>query len=222
MRPTLPRRRYCASNSRGTCRLLRRCLMRGRHAHRGCDRALTADRAATRPTGAGLAAPAGYHPRPIARVLGRDLVPGDAIALATARTSTAAVDTMFSHVGNSMTPRVLTVPLFATHKRRARLLRSARAVQWFGILWNVGCAGFALWALLNNQRFSDAVADVTPLALVGGVGFLITWGIAGIIKIRAGSKTQSVPWSERATEYREPACGPFSRPVSKFVSRHAR
>ena len=89
-----------------------------------------------------------------------------------------------------MTPQALTVPLFGTHKRRARLLRSARAVQWFGILWNVGCAGLALWALFDNQRFSDAVADATPLVLVGSIGFFITWGIAGIIKIRA--KTQRV------------------------------
>ena len=160
----------------------------------------------------------GVRARPASR-----FIRGDATTLAIAPTAATAVDTISSHAGNSMmpkftTPQIPAAPVFenqpatpactqtpiggsqdtrnlGTHKRRASLLRGARAVQWFGILWNVGCAAFALWTLLNNDRFSDAVADATPLVLIGGMGFVITWGIAGIFKIRAGSKIQSVAGS---------------------------
>lgn len=75
-----------------------------------------------------------------------------------------------------------TVP---AHERRARLLRSAKAVQWVGALWTVGCVGIALFALLSHQRFSDGVADATPLVVLGVIGFSIALVIAWVIKERA-------------------------------------
>jgi hypothetical protein len=72
-----------------------------------------------------------------------------------------------------------------THKRRARLLRSAKAVQWVGALWIVGCVGVALLALLGDQRFSDGVADATPIAVLGAIGFSVASVIAWFIKERA-------------------------------------
>ena len=71
------------------------------------------------------------------------------------------------------------------HKRRAKLLRSAKAVQWVGALWIVGCVGVALLALLAGQRFSDGVADATPIVVLGAIGFSIALVIAWFIKERA-------------------------------------
>ena len=73
----------------------------------------------------------------------------------------------------------------SSHKRRARLLRSAKAVQWVGALWTVGCVGIALFALLSDQRFSDGVANATALVVLGAIGFSIALVIAWVIKERA-------------------------------------
>jgi len=66
--------------------------------------------------------------------------------------------------------------------RETRLLRIAKALQWLGVLWNIGCVGIALLAIANQQRFSDGVSDAVPVALLGGVGFSIAWAIAWVIK----------------------------------------
>ena len=65
-------------------------------------------------------------------------------------------------------------------KRRARLLL-AKAAQWLGGVWIVACWGYALLQLDLNQNLSDAIADATPLILLGGIGFAATYFVAWVL-----------------------------------------
>jgi hypothetical protein len=67
-------------------------------------------------------------------------------------------------------------------RRRARLLRFAKAVQWLGIVLNFSCWGYALLELKLNQSLSDAISDATPLILLGGIAFTVTYFVAWVLK----------------------------------------
>jgi len=87
------------------------------------------------------------------------------------------------------------------YARRATLLRTAKGVQWLGVLWNFLCWGYALWELATGPRFSDAVGDAIVTALVGGLGFSVAWVGALVIKVlalqkTAMSKTHKLPVAE--------------------------
>jgi len=65
---------------------------------------------------------------------------------------------------------------------RKGLLAIAKLLEWLGILWVVLCAGDALLDVALYQRFSDAVADGVPLLFAGGIGCILAWLIALIIR----------------------------------------
>jgi len=72
-----------------------------------------------------------------------------------------------------------------TYKRRARLLRIARAVQWLGVVWNFSWWGYALLESRRSLTFSDAIEDATPLFFLGGIGFGVAYFVAWLIRNRA-------------------------------------
>ena len=65
------------------------------------------------------------------------------------------------------------------------LIAIAKVLEWLGILWVLYCAGDALWAFRVDQRFSDAVADAVPILLAGGIGCILAWTIALVVRGRA-------------------------------------
>ena len=75
-------------------------------------------------------------------------------------------------------------------RRRARLLRLAKAVQWLGIVLNFSCWGYALLELGLKQSLSDAISDATPLILLGGIAFAITYFVAWVLKNLAMRRAQ--------------------------------
>jgi hypothetical protein len=62
------------------------------------------------------------------------------------------------------------------------LVAISRALEWLGILWVVGCAGYALWVMEMDQRISDAISDAVPLVLAGGIGCMLAWLTARFIR----------------------------------------
>ena len=71
-------------------------------------------------------------------------------------------------------------------KRRVLLLRAAKGVLWLGAVWNFSLWGYAIWRLAASPRLSDAVGDALAFALLGGIGFVVTWLIAAGIRKLAG------------------------------------
>jgi hypothetical protein len=62
------------------------------------------------------------------------------------------------------------------------LLAIAKVLEWLGIVWVVYCAGDALLAFRVDQRVSDAIADAVPILLAGGLGCILAWSIALLIR----------------------------------------
>ena len=75
-------------------------------------------------------------------------------------------------------------------RRRARLLRLAKAVQWLGIALNFSCWGYALLELGLKQSLSDAISDATPLVLLGGIAFATTYVVAWVLRNFAMRRAQ--------------------------------
>jgi hypothetical protein len=60
-------------------------------------------------------------------------------------------------------------------RKRARLLRLAKGVQWVGLLWNLLCWGYAVWVIATSASLSDGIGNALVIALVGGLGFALAW-----------------------------------------------
>jgi hypothetical protein len=73
-------------------------------------------------------------------------------------------------------------------KRRASLLRLAKAVQWLGVVWNFSWWGYALLQSRHSPSLSDAIEDATPLFFLGGIGIAVAFLVAWIIRNRARRK----------------------------------
>jgi len=67
-------------------------------------------------------------------------------------------------------------------RRRARLLRIAKSVQWLGVVLNFLCWGYAASELVLKPSLSDAISDATPLILLGGILFAATVLVAWVLK----------------------------------------
>jgi hypothetical protein len=74
------------------------------------------------------------------------------------------------------------MPKSGSLRRRARLLRFAKAVQWLGVVLNFSCWGYALLELGLKQSLSDAISDATPLVLLGGIALAVAYSVAWVLK----------------------------------------
>jgi hypothetical protein len=68
------------------------------------------------------------------------------------------------------------------------MLRTAKAVQWLGVVWNFSWWGYALLQSRASPSLSDALEDATPLFFLGGIGFAVAFIVGWIISDRAKRK----------------------------------